>query len=226
MGSNMATAFWLFPHLLFRRLYIMLFSQSSWVLMSLIDIRSLSSIRYCLWRHTKHISALPHFFWFVYNLLCLPFPHHKWMGSGASGNRDLLYWCKRCSPAGSHWHRHIFCRVAVTTADSGSHSCYTFQLLLPIYGCPVARVTAAPSCWAQEWMQYSLGHVFELGIPWLPWSWLFTVCCTLREGNWYFNCENIPESWIYTSTSLKNSGLVGQFRGFFLGFYCLGWKGL
>ena len=197
MGSNMATVFLLFRHLFFRRLCTMLFSQSPWVFMSLIDIRSLSSIRYCLWGYTKHISALSHFFWFVYNLLCLlPLTHHKWVASGASGNRDLLYWCNRCSPAGSLWHRHIFCKVAGTMDDSGNHSCYVFQLLLPIFVCPVCRVTIAPSCWAQEWMQCSLGRVLELGIPGLLQSWLFSVCYTLHEGNWYLKCENIPESGI------------------------------
>ena len=103
------------------------FLPESVSIMSLIDIRSLSSICHCLWGYTKHISALSHFFWFVHNLLCLlPLTHGKWVGSRASGNRGLLYWCNRCSPAGCRWHRHIFCKVAGITGDSGNQSCYMF----------------------------------------------------------------------------------------------------
>lgn len=178
MGSNMATVFWLFPHLLLRRLCIMLFSQRPWVPMSLIHmyIRSLSSIRYCLWGYTKHFSALSYFFWLVYNLLCfLPLSYCKWLDSGASGNRDLLYWYNRCSPAGSLWHRHIFCKVAGTMGDAGNRSFYMFQLLLPIFGCPVCRVIIVAGYWAQEWMQCNLQCVFELGMPWVLLSWLYSA---------------------------------------------------
>lgn len=172
IGSNMATVFWLSSHVLFRRLCIMLFSQSPQVLfMSLIDISSLSSIRCCLWECTKHISAVSHFFLFVYILLCLlPFSHHKQVGSGASGNRDWLYWCNRCSPASSLWHRHTFCKVAGTMGDSGNHSLYMLQLLLPTY----------TALCADPLLPLVVGHESGCNVAWgIFWIWEFLGHCDL-----------------------------------------------
>lgn len=187
-------------------------------------MKSVLSIRYWLWWHTKHISALSHFFWFVYNLLCLiPFAGHKWVGSGASGNRVLLYWWNRCSPAGSLWHMHIFCEVAGTMGDSGSHSCYVFQLLLPFFSCSVCRITVSSNCWAQEQMKYSLGDVLQLGVSWLLQSWLLSIFYALHQGNWFLivKTSQNPESTPYKSQELRFS-VPACFS--LLGFYRSGWK--
>lgn len=188
-------------------------------------MKSVLSIRYWLWGHTKHISALSHFFWFVYNLLCLlPFTGHKWLGSGTSGNRVLLYWCNRCSPAGCLWHRHIFCEVADTMGDSGSPSSYMFQLLLPIFFCSVCRITVASNCWMQEWMKYSQG---------MFWSWKFLGSCSLSYFLSFMHCIRATDFSLWKHprfvnqhpTSLKNSVFCTS-SFFLMGFYHSGWKGL
>lgn len=172
-------------------------------------------IHYWLWWHKKHNSAFSHLFWFVYNFLCLlPFTGHKWLGSGTSGNRVLLYWCNRCSPAGCLWHRHIFCEVAGTMVDSGSPSSYVFQLLLPIFGCSVCRITVASSCWVQEWMKYSQGVFCRwkfLGYCSLSYFLSFLHCIRATD----FSLRKHPRILKQHPTSLKNSDFLYQLGLFF-----------
>lgn len=116
--------------------------------------------------HKTHFRSFP--LLMVLSIICSLFFH-------SLATRIGLWhlWEQSCctSPTGHLRPRHIFCEAAGTMDDSGSPSSYMFQLLLPIFSCPVSRITVASNSWVQEWMKYSQG-VF--------WSWEFLGYCSLR----------------------------------------------
>lgn len=164
-------------------------------------MKSVLSIRYWLWGHTKHISALSHFFWFVYNLLCLlPFTGHKWLGSGTSGNRVLLYWCNRCSPAGRLWHRHIFCEVADTMGDSGTLTCsnYCCQFFSVLYAGSLLPLTVGcKNGWNIARTCFGVGNFLAAAVL----ATFYLLC--IASGQLIFHCENIQDLRINTLQVLR-----------------------